>query len=219
NGRERHKQNRYCAGKLRCLVRIASVKSGSLLKIADTERRRGQVNYGHSRDTQYFTNAGVESFVHTGVHEVTDAYVLNLPWHITRLHPFALVGTGIVQFNPFTSGTSVSGAQSQTKPAVLWGAGVNYDLSRHSSLRLQYRGLFCAGPDFRVASLKTHKWQPMAEPSFGIVIAFSDGPGVTYQGEKELAGLLGHGHVRRVLEPDEVFFRRSYRFEPCGSDF
>jgi len=131
-----------------------------------------ELNYGHSRDTQYFTSAGVQSFVHTSVHEVTGAYVLNLPWHTTRLQPFALVGAGIMQFNPFTSGTSVLGAQSQTKPAVLWGAGVNYDLSRHFALRLQYRGLFYAGPDFKVASLKTDKWQPMAQPSLGIVSRF-----------------------------------------------
>ena len=131
-----------------------------------------EFNYGHSRDTQYFTNPGVESFVHTGVHEVTGAYVLNLPWHTTRLQPFALVGAGIIQFSPFTSGTSVSGAQSQTKPAVLWGAGVNYDVSRHVALRLQYRGLFYVGPDFKVASLTTDKWQPMTQPSLGIVYRF-----------------------------------------------
>ena len=37
-----------------------------------------EFNYGHARDTQYFTNTGVQSSVHTGVHEVTGAYVLNL---------------------------------------------------------------------------------------------------------------------------------------------
>src|SRR5215470_11770674 len=131
-----------------------------------------EFNYGHSRDTQYFSNAGVQSFVHTGVHEVTGAYVLNLPWHTPRLQPFALVGAGIMQFSPFTAGTSVSGAQCQTKPAVLWGAGVDYDVSRHLALRLQYRGLFYAGPDFKVVSLKTDRWQPMAQPSFGIVYRF-----------------------------------------------
>jgi len=131
-----------------------------------------EFNYGHARDTQYFTNAGVQSSVHTGVHEVTGAYVLNLPWRSRRLRPFALLGAGIMQFNPISPGTSVSGTQSQTKPAVLWGAGVNYDLSRHLALRLQYRGLFYAGPDFKVAFLKTDRWQPMSQPSFGIVYRF-----------------------------------------------
>ena len=100
-----------------------------------------EFNYGHARDTQYFTNAGVQSSVHTGVHEVTGAYVLNLPWRSSRFQPFALVGAGIMQFNPISSGTSVSGTQSQTKAAVLWGAGVNYDLSRHFALRMQYDSL------------------------------------------------------------------------------
>jgi opacity protein-like surface antigen len=131
-----------------------------------------EVNYAHARDTQYFTNASVQSAVHTGVHEVTGAYVLNIPLHNTRFQPFTLAGAGIMQFNTISSGTSVSGTQSQTKPAVLWGAGINYDLSRHLALRLQYRGLFYAGPDFKVASLKTDRWQLMSQPSFGIVYRF-----------------------------------------------
>jgi len=77
----------------------------------------------------------VEWFVHTGVHEVTGAYVLNLPWHITPLHPFALVGTGIVQFNPFTWNIGLRSPVSD-KTGRLVGAGVNYDVSRHFSLRL-----------------------------------------------------------------------------------
>src|SRR5499425_1190512 len=152
----------------------ASASAGVLASFRYTPFRFAtfEFNYGHARDTQYLTNAGVQSSVHTGVHEVTGAYVLNLPWRSRSLQPFALVGAGIMQFNPISSGTSVSGTQSQAKPAVLWGAGVNYDVSRHLALRLQYRGLFYAGPDFKVASLKTDKWQPMSQPSFGIVYRF-----------------------------------------------
>src|SRR5215467_2474531 len=141
------------------LAQSASASAGVLASFRYSPSRFAtfEFNYGHARDTQYFTNAGVQSSVHTGVHEVTGAYVLNLPWRTSRIQPFALAGAGIMQFNPISSGTSVSGAQSQTKPAVLWGAGVNYDLSRHLSFRLQYRGLFYAGPDFKVASLKTDR--------------------------------------------------------------
>ena len=156
------------------LAQSASASAGVLASFRYSPSRFAtfEFNYGHARDTQYFTNAGVQSSVHTGLHEVTGAYVLNLPWHTTRIQPFALVGAGIMQFNPISSGTSVSGAQSQTKPAVLWGAGVNYDLSRHFSFRLQYRGLFYAGPNFNLVSLKTDRWQPMSQPSFGIVYRF-----------------------------------------------
>lgn len=156
------------------LAQSASASAGVLASFRYSPSRFAtfEFNYGHARDTQYFTNAGVQSSVHTGVHEVTGAYVLNLPWHTTRIQPFALVGAGIMQFNPINSGTSVPGAQSQTKPAVLWGAGVNYDLSRHFSFRLQYRGLFYAGPNFNLVSLKTDRWQPMSQPSFGIVYRF-----------------------------------------------
>ena len=156
------------------LAQSASASAGVLASFRYSPSRFAtfEFNYGHARDTQYFTNAGVQSSVHTGVHEVTGAYVLNLPWRTTRIRPFALVGAGIMQFNPINSGTSVPGAQSQTKPAVLWGAGVNYDLSRHFSFRLQYRGLFYAGPNFNLVSLKTDRWQPMSQPSFGIVYRF-----------------------------------------------
>jgi opacity protein-like surface antigen len=156
------------------LAQSASASVGVLASFRYSPSRFAtfEFNYGHARDIQYFTSAGVQSSVHTGVHEVTGAYVLSLPWHTARFQPFALVGAGIMQFNPISSGTSVSGTQSQTKPAVLWGAGVNYDLSRHFALRLQYRGLFHAGPDFKVASLKTDRWQPMSQPEFGIVYRF-----------------------------------------------
>ena len=156
------------------LAQSASASAGVLASFRYSPSRFAtfEFNYGHARDTQYFTNAGVQSSVHNGVHEVTGAYVLNLPWRTARIQPFALVGSGIMQFNPISSGTSVSGAQSQTKPAVVWGAGVNYDPSRHFSLRLQYRGLFYAGPNFNLVSLKTDRWQPMSEPSFGIVYRF-----------------------------------------------
>jgi len=156
------------------LAQKASSSAGVLASFRYSPARFAtfEFNYAHAQDTQYFTVAGLQSSVHTGVHEVTGAYVLNLPWHPARLQPFVLVGAGIMQFSPTSAGTSVSGAQSQTKPAVLWGAGVNYDLSRHFALRLQYRGLFYAAPDFNVASLKTDKWQPMSQPSFGIVYRF-----------------------------------------------
>jgi opacity protein-like surface antigen len=156
------------------LAQSASASAGVLASFHYSPSRFAafEFNYGHARDTQYFTSAGVQSSVHTGVHEVAGAYVLSLPWHTARFQPFALVGAGIMQFNPISSGTSVSGTQSQTKPAVLWGAGVNYDLSRHFALRLQYRGFFYAGPDFTVASLKTVRWQPMSQPAFGIVHRF-----------------------------------------------
>ena len=156
------------------LAQSASASAGVLASFRYSPSRFAtfEFNYGHARDTQYFTNTGMQSSVHTGVHEVTGAYVFDLPWHTTVVQPFVLVGAGIMQFNPINSGTSVSGAQSQTKPAVLWGAGVNYYLSRHFSFRLQYRGLFYAGPNFNLASLKTDRWQPMSQPSLGIVYRF-----------------------------------------------
>jgi hypothetical protein len=62
------------------LAQSASASAGVLASFRYSPSRFAtfEFNYGHARDTQYFTNTGVQSSVHTGVHEVTGAYVLNL---------------------------------------------------------------------------------------------------------------------------------------------
>src|SRR6516225_4868824 len=76
------------------LGQSASASAGVLASFRYSHSRFAtfEFNYGHARDTQYFTNTGVQSSVHTGVHEVTGAYVLNPPWRTARIQPFALVG-------------------------------------------------------------------------------------------------------------------------------
>ncbi|HEY0760411.1 MAG TPA: outer membrane beta-barrel protein [Acidisarcina sp.] len=130
-----------------------------------------EFNYGHARTTENFTSTAMTTYVHTGVHEVTGAYVLNLPLR-RGLQGFVLAGGGALEFNPLTRGTITTGAQSQSKPTLLFGAGVNYALSRRVALRLQYRSLLYAIPSFKVEALRTSGFQAAAEPSLGIVYRF-----------------------------------------------
>ncbi|HEY0794149.1 MAG TPA: outer membrane beta-barrel protein [Acidisarcina sp.] len=130
-----------------------------------------EFNYGHARTTEDFTSTAMRSTVHTGVHEVTGAYVLNLPTH-NRMQGFVLGGAGTLQFNPITKGTTIAGTQSQSKPTLLLGAGVNYRLSPHVALRLQYRSLLYALPSFKVEALRTNGFQAASEPSLGVVYRF-----------------------------------------------
>ena len=130
-----------------------------------------ELNYGHAADTQYFRSTTTNAAVHTGAHEVTGAYVLTLPIR-DRIHGFVLAGGGIMQFNPMSSGTTIGGTQSQNKPTILYGAGMDYELSRHIGLRLQYRGLLYATPSYLVEALRTNGDQAVAEPAFGVVYGF-----------------------------------------------
>jgi hypothetical protein len=75
-------------------------------------------------------------------------------------------------------------ASQQTKPAFLYGGGLDYrvfsriplirrsSLTNHLALRLQYRGLLYKAPDFKVQNLFTGARGHTAEPTIGLVVKF-----------------------------------------------
>jgi opacity protein-like surface antigen len=130
-------------------------------------------NYGYDQNTQkYFSSLG-ESRVKSDVHAVTADVVVNLPFHVSRFNPYVLGGGGSLIFDPTGNrGGSVPGASTQGKGAFLYGAGADYALTRHFSLRAEYRGFVYKNPDFGVGSLNTDSWTHTAQPSAGIVFRF-----------------------------------------------
>jgi opacity protein-like surface antigen len=130
-------------------------------------------DYGFGRNTQrYFGNFG-ESRVQADVHAVTGDLVVNLPLPIRRIRTYALAGGGGLIFDPTGNGSgSLPGASTQAKGAFLYGAGADYALTRHFSLRAEYRGFVYKNPDFGLASLHTDSWTHTAQPSAGIVFRF-----------------------------------------------
>jgi opacity protein-like surface antigen len=134
----------------------------------------GEVNYGYDRNTQkYFSTGAGSSRVQSDVHTATAAAVIGLPFRIRRLSPYVLGGGGSLVFHPTgNAGGFVSGADTQAKGAFLYGGGVNYVMSRHWSIRAEYRGYVYKDADFGVRALNTDRWTHTAQPSAGIVFRF-----------------------------------------------
>jgi opacity protein-like surface antigen len=130
-------------------------------------------NYGFDRNTQRYFGGFGESRVQANVHAVTGDLVVKLPLHIRRISTYALAGGGRLIFDPTgSSGGSVPGAGSQGKGAFLYGAGADYVLTRHFSIRAEYRGFVYKDPDFGLAALHSDSWTHTAQPSAGIVFRF-----------------------------------------------
>ena len=130
-------------------------------------------DYGFDRNTQKYFGSFGQSRVQANVHTVTGDLVLQLPLPIRRLSTYALAGGGSLVFDPTdNSGGSVPGAGSQGRGAFLYGAGADYALTRHFSLRAEYRGFVYKDPDFGLRALNTNSWTHTAQPSAGIVFHF-----------------------------------------------
>ncbi len=130
-------------------------------------------SYGYARNTQHnFSSSGPLS-VQANVHQATGALVVTAPHRIFRLSPYVLAGAGTLVFDPTgNAGGSVSGAQSQAKVAFVYGGGADYELTKHFTLRAEYRGFVYERPDFDLATLNSGATTHTAQPSAGIVFRF-----------------------------------------------
>ena len=130
-------------------------------------------SYGYARNTQQNFTSSSQFGVQANVHQATGALVVTAPHRIFRLAPYVLAGTGALVFDRTgNAGGSVSGAQSQSKAAFVYGGGADYDLSRHLTLRAEYRGFVYGRPDFDLAALHSGTTTHTAQPSAGIVFRF-----------------------------------------------
>jgi opacity protein-like surface antigen len=132
-----------------------------------------EANYGFDRNTQKYFGGFGESRVQANTHAVTGDLVVNLPLPIRRVSTYALAGGGGLIFDPTGNiGGFVPGADTQTRGTFLYGVGADYSLSRHFSLRAEYRGFVYQNPDFGLRALNTDSWTHTAQPSAGIVFHF-----------------------------------------------
>lgn len=123
-----------------------------------------EANYGYTTDT-------VNTPVSTGIDriraasdEASAALVLREPWH--RFSPFALIGEGALIFVP----DDVPGALMVTKPAFLYGGGVDVKFSNRFFMRAEYRGLLYTEPSFGIQALEGIVNR--GEPSLGFGFRF-----------------------------------------------
>lgn len=130
-----------------------------------------EANYGYDRNTQsYFGEAAAR--VQSNIHQVTGSAIVKLPT-FAKLQPYVLGGGGALIFDPTgNQGGSFTGATRQNQGAFVYGGGSDYAVSRHISLRAEYRGYVYKAPDFNVVSLKTDTWTHIAQPSAGLVFRF-----------------------------------------------
>lgn len=121
-----------------------------------------EVNYGYQDSTQRYGAGGAIAGVGTYSHELSAAYVFRR--RFKRVSPFALAGAGALIFDP----QSFADASSQARPAFVYGAGADINLSRHWFMRAEYRGFVYDSPGYGIPALNgedrtTHR----AEPSIG----------------------------------------------------
>ena len=130
-----------------------------------------EANYGYDRNTQFYFG-GTQTRVQADIHQFTGAAVVKLPTFL-RLQPYALAGAGALVFDPTGNfGGSFASATTETRATFVYGVGAQYALTRHFSLRAEYRGLVYKAPDFNLTGLNTGSWTQIAQPSAGIVFRF-----------------------------------------------
>jgi opacity protein-like surface antigen len=120
------------------------------------------VNFGYTRFTQtdsegsgYVPGQGTTippgggsysaGALDTHMYELTLAYGFYGP-RFKRFRTFGQIGGGGLFFEPINANF----AHPETRPAMVFGAGAEYDVSRHFSVRAEYRGLFYKMPDFGI---------------------------------------------------------------------
>ena len=120
------------------------------------------VNFGYTRFSEDYSHgqqyvpsatstfAASSSFtqgtIPTNMYDLTIAYVFNGP-RTKRFNTFGQFGGGGLFFLPEQN---TVGAKNQTRPAMVFGVGMNYKLTSHLDLRAEYRGLFYKSPDFNL---------------------------------------------------------------------
>lgn len=171
---------------------LTPTNSGAVLitgRYRFSEHSSIEINYSHTANSQIYFAAPLTYRIHNTIGEYSGAYVFSFH-ESDKIEPFVFAGAAALVFYPSYDANYINGVQTfipavqQTKPAFLYGGGVDWrifsslplihksPLSSHLALRLQYRGLFYKAPDYNVQNLFTGDRGHLAEPSAGIVVKF-----------------------------------------------
>src|SRR6266853_5261561 len=126
-----------------------------------------EVNYGYSLNTQTYGLAAGPLGVKSNQHEVTAAYVYR---HALRhFTAFVEAGVGGLVFAP----TDAPGASTQARAAFVYGGGGDFNITKRTFVRAEYRGLVYNSPTFDLTPvLATDRITHRAEPSIGFGYRF-----------------------------------------------
>lgn len=151
-----------------------ATKSGGLLVGYSYQFHRWagvEANYGYTRNTQKYSGATAPRDIRSDIHQITGAFVLHPPVETPIVKPYALAGTGALIFDPRDE-VGITAADQQSRPAFLYGGGLNFDIARNFGIRAEYRGFVYKAPDFKIGTLDTDKITHLAQPSIGIFFRF-----------------------------------------------
>lgn len=171
---------------------LTPTNSGAVLvtgRYRFSEHNSLEINYSHTSNSQIYFASPLTYRIKNTIAEYSGAYAFSFH-ESEKVEPFVFAGAAALVFYPGYNFNTINDVQTflpasqQTKPAVLYGGGVDYrvfsilpfihksPLANHVALRLQYRGLVYKAPDFKVQNLFTGARGHMAEPSVGIVVKF-----------------------------------------------
>jgi opacity protein-like surface antigen len=122
-----------------------------------------ELNYSFNRANQSYNFDSVKA----AAHEVGADWFVSYP--IANFKPFVLAGAGVLFFRP---DGDQSGVSSETKPAFVYGGGVDWTVIPHFGLRGQYRGNLYHAPDLLKAASSTREFAHTAEPMLGAYFRF-----------------------------------------------
>jgi opacity protein-like surface antigen len=134
------------------------------------------VTYSYNRDNQTYKNSAAlpcpssgctVAAVSANAHELSGDWVVSV--RASNLRPFALAGVGLLLNVPTGNQSNTT---SSTKPAFLYGAGLDWGLVPHLGLRFQYRGNLYKAPDLTTAFSSTSKFTETSEPMIGAYLKF-----------------------------------------------
>lgn len=105
--------------------------------------------------------------VSANAHEIAGDWIASL--HIANLRPFALAGVGLLINQPSGGQANTS---TSTKPAFIYGAGLDWGLVAHLGLRFQYRGNLYKAPDLTRLYTSSGAFTHTSEPMIGAYFRF-----------------------------------------------
>jgi opacity protein-like surface antigen len=125
----------------------------------------------------FFSSFQAVTRVQSNNAEVIGSYIFRLPSN-QKVKPYAMFGGGMVRFAPNNNFTTGGTPSTSMKPAFEYGFGTDLNINPRWAVRLQYRGLLRADPDFKLSSsdatstfgtaLRSH----VPEPSVQLVYHF-----------------------------------------------
>jgi Outer membrane protein beta-barrel domain len=127
------------------------------------------LNYSNLQDQKFATpDGGVQSTAN----EATIGYMAR--FSRGKLSPFVVVGGGALIFSPTSNYVLSSGGtpSTQTRAALLYGGGADYNFTKNLAFRAQYRGFIFAAPNFHTVDLDNGLTAHTAQTSVGFVFRF-----------------------------------------------